>query len=194
MHKNGTTRKATKAAIEQLPLDFGETIEKLMRKFYPLLISQAWGDAQAVVGVDIAFDLDNPFVQEILDELALEIRNITETTRADIQELIGQQAIEGWSAEELARRLRERGVTESVRRSRLIASTETARGYSRGSLLYYQESGVVSGTEWLAATEPCDICEPLGGKVAALGDEFAPGIAFPPAHPACRCAIAPVIE
>jgi SPP1 gp7 family putative phage head morphogenesis protein len=193
MRINGTTHKATKATIDQLPLDLGDVIEKLMRKYYPLLVSRAWGDAQAVVGVDIAFDLDNPYVQEILDELAQDIRGITETTRADIQQLLGQQAIEGWSTEELARRLRERGVTESARRARLIASTETASAYSRGSLLYYQESGVVSGTEWLA-TDPCEICEPLADKVVDLGEEFAPGISFPPAHPACRCALAPIIS
>lgn len=180
-------------SIEQLPLDFGDVIEKLMKKFYPLLVSRAWGDAQAVVGVDIAFDLDNPYVQEILDELAQDIRGITETTKTDIQALLGQQAIEGWSTEELARRLRERGVTESVRRAKVIAQTETARGYTKGALLYYAESGVVSEIEWLATMDDKTTprCRELNGTRVPLGETFDGDM--PPRFPGCRCSVIPVL-
>jgi hypothetical protein len=75
----------------------------------------------------------------------------------------------------------------------LIARTEAAAAYSRGSLLRYAQSGQVSGTEWLLGPEPCEICQPLGGTVAALGKSFAEGIDSPPAHPRCTCSLAPVL-
>lgn len=180
--------------VEQLPLDLGDEIAFLMRKFYPVLVSQAYEDAGTVIGMDIAFDLDMPEVQEVLGDLALLIRDVTETTRDEIRALIGKQADEGWSLDQLADAILERGEIASKTRATLIARTESATAYSRGALLAYETSGVVSGTEWLLGPEPCPVCQPLGGKIAKLGKEFASGIAHPPAHPDCTCAIAPVLK
>lgn len=46
--------------------------------------------------------------------------------------------------------------------------------------------------EWLLADNPCDLCEPLDGRTVPTGEEFEPGVPFPPLHPNCRCTIAPV--
>lgn len=175
-------------------LDNGDEIAKLMIPLYRLVLEQAGDDAYTALGIDGVFDIDNPFVQDTLNDLALLIRDVADTTKDEIRALVGKQAAEGWSDEELAQAIFNRGDIAEKTRARKIARTETARAYSKGSLLAYEASGVVSGTEWLTGGDPCPECQPLGGKVAALGKEFASGIAHPPVHPACTCAVAPVLK
>lgn len=166
-----------------------------MRRFYPLLMSRAFGDASGVLGIDIAFNLDNPFVQEVLQDLAKLVRGVAETTRDEIRALVGRQAAEGWSVEQLADAIRERGITASETRAATVARSETATAYSRGSILAYRESGVVEQIEWITAgSDVCPICQALNGKRAPLGGSFADGIGHPAAHPNCRCAILPIVS
>jgi SPP1 gp7 family putative phage head morphogenesis protein len=182
--------------VTQLPLDLGDGIERLMRRFYPLIVSRSFGDAQGVLGVDIAFDLDNPFVQDVLGELAQQVRKITETTRAEIQALVGRQADEGWSIQRLAEEIRTHGENISKSRAEMIARSETAAAYSKGSILAYKESGVVKAVEWLATLDDqtSEECAALHGTRAELGKTFADGTEHPPRHPNCRCALIPVVE
>lgn len=175
-------------------LDNGDEIAKLMRPLYVLLLGAAADDAEDALGMDDLFDLDNPFVQEELQNLATMVRRVAETTKDEIRALVGRQAAEGWSADELAAEIEKLGEIRSVSRAQTIARTESAAGYSRGSIAAYRASGVVESTEWLLGPEPCPECDALGGKTAKLGEEFATGISFPPAHPACTCALAPVLK
>jgi hypothetical protein len=174
-------------------LDSGDEIERIMRPLYVLLLTQAADDAADVLGVGDPFSLDMPEVQQVLGDLATMVRRVADTTRDEIRTLIGKAADEGWSTEQLAEAILERGEIASKERARLIARSETATAYSKGSLLAYQTSGVVSGTEWLLGPEPCAECSPLGSKVVDLGGEFASGVSHPPLHPACTCAISPVL-
>lgn len=174
-------------------LDDGTEIATVMRRFYPLVLEQAAADVQDQLGVDLAFNLNNPAVLQVLDTLAGQVRDVADTTRDEIRTLTGQATQEGWSPAKLASAIRDHGVTASKTRSELISITESARAYSQGSLLAYQESGVVQGTQWIT-TDPCPICAPLDGKVVELGGVFADGIDAPPAHPRCRCALIPVLK
>lgn len=171
----------------------GSQIAALMRKYHIRLLALAAEDATTTLGVDAAFDLENESVQDVLDLLGKKVRNVAETTRDDIRRLTGQAAEAGWSPAELAAEIAKLGEIASVTRAELIAVTESAAAYSRGSLLAYADSGQVRGTEWLLGPEPCEICQPLGGTVAALGEAFADDIESPPAHPRCTCALAPVL-
>lgn len=171
-------------------LDDGTALWELLRPFYEELIEQAFVDAADVV--DVAFSLDNPFVQDVLEQLAKNVRGIADTTRSDIQMLIGQQAGNGWSMEELSQAIIDQGVTQNESRAMLIARTESAHAYSLGSQAAWKQSGVVDRKEWLAS-DPCEICAPLSGLVVELDEEFADGISEPPAHPNCRCALQPVL-
>jgi SPP1 gp7 family putative phage head morphogenesis protein len=181
---------------EQLRLAFIEDIQREMKRWYPLLLENAFGDASTTTGVDIAFDLSNPRVQDVLDELLTseEFLGIADTTIKEARKLIGQQAENGWSIQQLADELRATGLTRSKTRAVSIGHTESARAYSKGALLSYEESGVVSGTEWLIADNACPICQEFVGKVVPLGGEYGPGIQHPPAHSVCRCSLAPVVE
>jgi SPP1 gp7 family putative phage head morphogenesis protein len=192
MHKLNGHKPRVKAADVVSALDDGAKAERIMRKLYPLVIESAFLDA-SLAGIPVAFDLEMEEVQQVLDRLVLQVRGIAETTRDEVQRLVGRQASEGWSVEELARQIRQLAETRSPIRAITIARTETASAYSQGSLAAYQASGVVDRVEWLIGPDPCPDCEPLAGSVVALGAEFAQGIGYPPAHPSCTCAIAPIL-
>lgn len=154
------------------------------------LLRIAWEDATDDGIVSGVFDLDNPEVQKALKDIAKRVTGIDETTRDMIRAVIGQTEL---SVDEKRARLQEM-LESSAARAEMIAITETADAHTRGSILAYQASGVVTGIEWLTADEACEICAPLNGVVVKLGDEFAPGIPHVPAHPRCRCAIAPRVD
>ncbi len=182
--------------VDQLGLDDGTVLATLLRRYYPLIFAQAYGDAAGLLAVDLAFDLDNPLVQEVLEQLATQVRRVADTTKDEIRDLIGRQAAEGWSVQQLADELMQLAEVHSKARATLIARTETASAYSRGSILAYQQSGQVAAVEWLATldSETSDECRALHGTRAALGEAFADGTLHPPRHPRCRCTIVPVLR
>ena len=176
-------------------MDDGSALAALMRGLYPLLVEAAFTDATGL-GLSVAWDLDNPFVQDVLDALADQVVGVAETTKDEIRALVGRQAAEGWSLDELADAIQQAGVTRSASRATAIARTETTRAYSLGSLAAFEVSGQIDRVEWLTAQDEktCPICEPLDGRVVALGNPFDGGVYFPPAHPNCRCALLPVLK
>lgn len=166
----------------------------LLKPYYVKLLEIAWNDGSDTVGEVVgAFDLENEYVQTVLQDLAKRVKGVEDTTREEIQNVIGQMGREGLSIDQVRARLQEMAEINSASRAEMIARTESAQAYSAGSMAYYKESGVVSGMEWLT-TDPCPICAPLDGKIADLGKQFDGGFDHPPAHPNCRCAIAPVLK
>jgi SPP1 gp7 family putative phage head morphogenesis protein len=183
----------SKAAADQLPLDTGEKIQVILRKFYPLFVKAGWQAGADQIGVDLAFDLENPFVQQTLDSLASAIVGVSDTTRDEIRALVGKQASEGWDMATLAAMIATRADAIAPERALTIARTESASAQSQGSILSWQASGVVDRVTWLTS-DPCPICAPLDGKTVAIGQPFAPGVMHPPAHPNCRCALAAAVS
>lgn len=192
MKTNGHIRQV-KASDVVGALDDGDAVEELMRRFYPLVVESAFGDA-SLAGIPVAFDLEMVEVQAVLGRLAKDVRRVAETTREDIRRLVGQQAENGWSVDELAQHILDTGEIASESRATAIARTETAAGYSQGSLVAWRVSGVVDRKEWLLGSDPCPICQELGGKVVGLDDEFTDGVDAPPAHTNCTCAVSPVLS
>lgn len=83
-----------------------------------------------------------------------------------------------------------------TKRAETIARTEVTRAYAEGSKAAYRESGVVEKLRWHTRQDEmvCSVCGPLHEETVALEDgEFLPGVMVPPAHPNCRCYIAPVV-
>lgn len=166
----------------------------LLKPYYVDLLKIAWNDGTDTVGEVVgAFDLENEYVQTVLKDLAKRVKGVEDTTREEIQNVIGQMGREGLSVDQAQARLLEMAEINSASRAEAIARTESAHGYSAGSMAYYKESGVVGGVEWLTS-DPCPICAPLSGTVAELGKQFAGGFDHPPAHPNCRCAVAPILK
>ncbi|MBK9944392.1 MAG: phage portal protein [Kouleothrix sp.] len=184
------------AVIDQLGLDLGPEVRRIMHRFYPQVMKPAFEDAEIALDVTIGFDVESKEVQQVLSDLADLVTRITETTRNDIRALIGMQAAEGWSIEQLAKELMKAGVTASTVRATMIARTETAAAYSRGSLLAYELSGVVDSVEWMATIDDltCEDCKALNGTITKLGKAFSDGTQFPPRHPNCRCTLIPLLK
>ena len=187
---NGHKKKPTPVAV----LDDGDAIASLMAPFYEQLIQDAFDDA-GDDGIDVVFDLENVYVQRVLDMLAKQVRNVAETTKDEIRQLVGQAGVEGWSNAELAKQIRAHGVTASRSRATMIARTESASGYSQGSRSAWKASGVVDRMQWLAGgPDTCDICQNLDGETVDLDGAFSSGVTAPPAHPNCTCVISPVLK
>lgn len=168
-------------------MDDGEQIAGLMQKFYPLLVEDAWQDA-AAAGVNIAFDLANPYVQTVIETLAKQIRNVAETTRQDVRDLVAKSTAEGWSVEQLQRAIRDKGDIASRTRALTIARTETGSAYNLGAVAAYKAGGithvdVLDGDE----DEPC---------ASANGARWTleQAQAAPLGHPNCTRAFTPVVE
>ena len=168
-------------------LDDGTTAQDLMRRYYPLIFESAFGDA-SLAGVPVAFDLESEHIQELLDDLAGEIKNIAETTRDDIRRLIGKQSEEGWSNEELGRRIREMGEINSRSRAVMIARTETGNAYNRSAILAYREGGVTH-VDVLDGDDD-EPCASANGSRWTLDEAEA----NPLGHPNCTRAFSPVVE
>jgi HK97 family phage portal protein len=182
---------ATRALEDQLPLDFGDSIAEIMRQFYPLLLERSWDNAVTQIGIELAFDLENPKVQEVLHLLALEVRGVSDTTRDEIRGIVGRMASEGISYDAAALEIVQLAGIHSEARARTIAVTESARAWTQGSILAWTESGEVDRMEWSAEPDCCPICRAVNGTVVPLGSPFQ-GL-MPPAHPNCRCALLPVL-
>lgn len=79
-------------------------------------------------------------------------------------------------------------------RAMTIAATEVSRAYHAGQLIAAKKSGVVSGKQWLASSDACELCLKLNGKIVPLDEPFAvigsgpyARVMFPPGHPRCFC-------
>lgn len=80
-------------------------------------------------------------------------------------------------------------------RAEVIAQTEATRGFAQGALASYRTSGVVGAVEWYTVADDrvCPICGPLNGMTSDLQYPDFGGLDGPPAHPKCRCRLAPIV-
>lgn len=149
-----------------------------------------------LAGVGMAFDwtLVNTQAREWARQYTGQlITQIDETTRRSVREAVTRWIDNGEPLDALVGDLRAGPFSE--RRARMIASTEVTRAFASANEIAYQQSGVVKEVEWRAAMDErvCPVCGGLNGKRVPLGQRFEGG-AFPPAHPGCRCWVAPVVD
>jgi hypothetical protein len=124
---------------------------------------------------------------------------IDEPVRGMVASDVTTAVEEGWSVDKLAQQLLSSNYAFSDARAVMIARTELNRADNAGNMIGYRASGVVTGKVWLAGNEgadgdACDDCEANAEEgMIDLNEEFGSGDDAPPAHPNCRCAVAPVI-
>lgn len=116
------------------------------------------------------------------------IRNITETTRNQVVDLLDSSIIENWTEDQLTEALTGLpGSPFGETRARLIAITETTTMYIDGAGIAAEElrnQGYVVNVIWQTVRDDlvCPICEPRQGTAqGTLWDELRA------AHPGCRC-------
>jgi SPP1 gp7 family putative phage head morphogenesis protein len=122
---------------------------------------------------------------------------ITDSTRTFLRSSVESAIAEGWSNDKLADEIRV-GAAFSAERAMMVARTETNMASNAGALADYKTSGVVDKKEWLTAEDDLvdeEDCAPNSEQGPIdLDESFQSGDDAPPAHPNCRCVLAPVIN
>jgi SPP1 gp7 family putative phage head morphogenesis protein len=130
-------------------------------------------------------------LQDLLDHYGVTtIQSIAATRLGQLAAQLAESLRDGWSVDRLARELRH--VLDDESTADMVATTETARAQSQASMAYYQAAGVDGVEWWTAPTDACPIC--LGNAADGpirRGQTFTSGEDAPPAHPRCRCTVAP---
>ena len=178
-------------------LDDGTELDAIVRPMFKAALKSGFGDGTDLLSISMAFDLENVNVQRVLKDLLKKIkRDVPNTTIEAIRELVGKQAQEGWSIPQLADEILASGQINSPVRAQMIAHTETAAAYTKGSIVAYKESGVVQEVEWNSFLDErtSSICRELNGKRVKLGELFKGEFDGPPAHPNCRSAVLPIVN
>jgi hypothetical protein len=116
---------------------------------------------------------------------------ITDGTREMLNGLVVKAMQEGWSNDHLKDEILS-GYPFSASRAETIARTEINRADSQGSLIAYQESGVIQGKRSILSFDydDDDVClENADAGVIPLDEPFPSGDLNPPYHPRCRCTL-----
>ena len=167
---------------------FGEEAEALIRKYAPQLLELAYGDASALLdNSSIRWDISNPFIKDVIDTLAVRIRDVSETTKEDVRRWIDVGTEEGLSVQKIAQQIRSNANNITPSRALTIARTESAVAYNQGAVLAYGDAGV-QRVEVLDGDED-DVCAAVNGQIWTLEE----ALADPIAHPNCQRAFAPVV-
>ncbi len=125
-------------------------------------------------------------MKELLDQAGITIKGLTDSSIDDIGSKVAAGLEAGSSVQAVGKELR--AVLEDPSRSETVANTETARATSAAAEDTYSQNGITQ-VDWLAEDDACPECEALAAESPLdLGSDS------PPAHPNCRCAIAPVVD
>jgi HK97 family phage portal protein len=139
----GTRREA----LASLPaLDWPAEDEALGRVHRQLALfagETAFAAVNDALGVDISFDLANPNVRGVMDQLATRVAGIGDETRANVAEVITRGEEAGKTVDDIAGDLRGLFAETYRGRSLTIARTESMVSLNAASVLGYRESGVV---------------------------------------------------
>ena len=152
-----------------------------------------WGRTKTT---DMPIYYEGPPVQQAMDyageHTATLVKGLNDETRDLMRNTIEKAIKEKRGIDGLARDLRRTFDNMSKVRAEVIARTETCDALESAFMDRAKDMGV-SGKEWIV-TDPCPICEANGDAGAIpLDQAFPSGDMRPPAHPNCRCALAPVI-
>jgi SPP1 gp7 family putative phage head morphogenesis protein len=119
------------------------------------------------------------------------IRDITETTRTQVQSIMDGWIQSGTSLDALEAQLS--GIFGESRAER-IAATEVTRAFSQGNMATWESTGFVRSMVWHTAEDEkvCVVCESHSGEHVGIGDIDA----APPngSHPGCRCWLQPEVD
>ena len=182
-------------------------LAKFAKTQYDLIMLSEAQRVIAEYGLEIAFDMLNPLVVEWLKSYIPTFSKNLEAVSIDKlrRELIaGLEAGEG--IPKLTKRVNNTYNNWYKFRSETIARSEIIRASNRANIEAYRQSGVVKKKVWMCSPGCCDLCADLCDAVIELEETFVIDkeqrkisehygvIDYPPRHPRCRCAIAPVIE
>lgn len=131
-------------------------------------------------------------LQQLLQQADVTIKSVAGNRMHELADRLAVGLDNGDSVDTIADSLSD--VLTDARWASLVAVTETSRAVTFASQQTYMANGVRQNS-WMAASSACQLC--LRNEEASavpVGANFPSGVAGPPAHPACRCSAAPVID
>lgn len=197
------------AAALEMPMELGgdaakaevgklnKTNERWIRRLGQL-VKRVFADTETP-GINVDWTLDSPEAQAWIAEYAATLAaGLSATTREKIAAAILAGVLEGESIAQITARITAISDEIPTWRARSIAQTEVIHAYSQGAQQVYKASGVVKRKRWLdGQSGACPACSRLNNTMSDLDGTFNSDafgeIDGPPAHPGCRCAIAPVL-
>lgn len=173
------------------------------------------GGRELLASLDISWDVNNPERDKFLKEYVVRLADkITAEQQAQLKDALSTSINEGETSRDATNRVFETLKLDEEWKAERIALTESARTYSQGELSSWKEAGV-EGKQWILAAGSCPVCDEIAkqfnDKAVPLDSNFFDkgtsleheggtfkfdyeSIDSPPAHPACRCAVIPVIR
>ena len=123
---------------------------------------------------------------------AVLVKGLNNETRDQMRGVIENAIKQKRGIPGLSRDLRNQMDDMTKVRAKMIARTETCDALE-SAFMDRAKDLKVTGKEWVV-TDPCPICEDNGNAgVIPIDKPFPSGDMRPPAHPNCRCALAPVM-
>lgn len=123
---------------------------------------------------------------------AVLVKGLNDETRDQMRGVIENAIKQKRGIPGLSRDLRNQMDDMTKVRAKMIARTETCDALE-SAFMDRAKDLKVTGKEWVV-TDPCPICEDNGNAgVIPIDKPFPSGDMRPPAHPNCRCALAPVM-
>ena len=152
------------------------------------------GKAAPAVAVTVDWQLVNDNAVRWARTYSYElVSDITETTCERLQTAVGDWLEAGEAFPALTERVQ--AIFDDPYRAKMIAATEATRAIAEGNTQAWAAADVPE-REWRTAVDRlvCPLCGALHQQRAKLGEPFPGGIANPPAHPNCRCMLAPIVK
>lgn len=118
------------------------------------------------------------------------LQNITSAASANLSQKLTEGLAQGFGPRKMARKLNQELDDVGINRGRMLARTETAYAHTEASLNRYEDANTVKKVKVLIESDACPVCTALSGRTWALDN----GSGILPAHPNCRCAIAPITK
>lgn len=200
--RGGPGPEAVRANVEAIDWSAeNELLREVLAEVYRAAGYAAYGSAQAI-GLDVSWSLANPRISDIMGSLGTLVRDINETTRQAINEVVTEALLEGLpmtseTGDSLSGRLK--GLYDETYRGRseTIARTESQVAYNRASTAAYLDSGVVDRVELMDNPEH-DSDPGMDGLTCAQRDGFVTGLEnawlhIAAEHPRGTLAVAPVV-
>jgi hypothetical protein len=181
-------------AGDLLNADDAAKLASLIKRFYVEILSLSWETLNLTLGVDLAFDLGDPLVGQLMKMAAANVKEINDVTRAAIREALQYGADNGWSIDQLVRGDETypglRDIVDEVYqgRARTIARTELGNAQNAATAARYRQAGVKL-VEILDGDVDAQ-CKIANGQIWTV-DYFAENRLQ---HPNCVRAAAPVFE
>jgi len=190
-------RKDLPNAGQLLNADDRNKLETLIKRFYVEILQLSWQQWNYVLGVEKAFDLEDPLVSQLLRMAAQNVKDIHQTTMDEIRDALTYGNDNGWSIDQLVRGDENhaglRSIVDEVYkdRARTIARTELGEAQNLATVSRYKDAGVAL-VEILdnGSTDDDEECKTANGQIWTLSYFSSHTLE----HPNCTRAAAPVFD